>query len=112
MSRPSWAPSFEDALRAAEGAERRFGPMLRRGTLLLGLYAPERVDPQTPHAQDEIYIVVSGNGEFVRESERITFGPGDALFVAAGQAHRFENFSHDFQAWVAFYGPEGGEPES
>jgi mannose-6-phosphate isomerase-like protein (cupin superfamily) len=112
MSRPHWAPALEDAERIAKSSERHFGPMLRRGTLFLGLYAPVGVDPQTPHIQDEVYVVVAGTGEFVRESERVTFGPGDVLFVPAHQQHRFENFTHDFQAWVVFYGPDGGEPES
>jgi hypothetical protein len=31
------------------------------------------------------------------------------LFVAAGQTHRFEDFSDDFAVWVFFYGPDGGE---
>ncbi len=35
--------------------------------------------------------------------------PGSFLFVAAGQLHRFENFSEDFAVWVFFYGPDGGE---
>jgi mannose-6-phosphate isomerase-like protein (cupin superfamily) len=39
----------------------------------------------------------------------VGFAVGDALFVAAGVEHRFENFSDDLAAWVAFYGPEGGE---
>jgi hypothetical protein len=35
--------------------------------------------------------------------------PGTFLFVAAGQPHRFENFTADFAVWVFFYGPVGGE---
>jgi hypothetical protein len=35
---------------------------------------------------------------------------GSFLFVAAGQGHRFEEFSQDFVVWVLFYGPAGGEP--
>jgi hypothetical protein len=31
------------------------------------------------------------------------------VFVAAGEHHRFVNFSGDFSTWVVFYGPEGGE---
>jgi mannose-6-phosphate isomerase-like protein (cupin superfamily) len=77
--------------------------------LLLGLYAPRGTDPQSPHTQDEVYVVVAGTGEFVRGSEAVSFGPGDALFVPAGLEHRFANFSDDFSAWVVFYGPEGGE---
>lgn len=73
------------------------------------LYAPRDHDPQTPHAQDEVYVVVSGSGEFVNGEERHPFGPGDVLFVPAGRTHRFENFTGDFQTWVIFHGPQGGE---
>ncbi len=73
------------------------------------IYAPRRCDPQTPHEQDELYVVVSGSGEFVNGDERHTFGPGDVLFVPAGVPHRFEDFTGDFQTWVIFHGPEGGE---
>jgi quercetin dioxygenase-like cupin family protein len=45
----------------------------------------------------------------VSEDQRIRYVAGDALFVAAGRPHRFENFSDDFVVWVVFYGPEGGE---
>ena len=40
------------------------------------------------------------------------FGPGDCLFAAAGEVHRFEQFSDDLAVWVFFYGPEGGEIRS
>ncbi len=79
------------------------------GSMTLRWYAPRGSDPQTPHDQDEIYIVVSGTGWFVRGGERVAFGPHDALFAAAHEVHRFEDFSPDFATWVIFYGPEGGE---
>lgn len=79
------------------------------GSMELRWYAPPRPDPQVPHAQDELYIVASGSGVFSRAGEKFAFGPGDALFVAAGVEHRFEDFSDDFATWVVFYGPRGGE---
>jgi mannose-6-phosphate isomerase-like protein (cupin superfamily) len=75
----------------------------------LGMYAPRRFDPQQPHSQDELYLVVHGSGTFVHGDERTPFGPGDALFIAAGIPHRFEDFSDDFATWVVFWGPAGGE---
>lgn len=87
----------------------RFVEAFAHGTLVVELYAPERVDPQTPHARDEVYIVMRGSGEFVVDGERTRFEAGDALFVAAGMEHRFESFTPDFVTWVVFYGPEGGE---
>src|SRR5512147_2702288 len=62
-----------------------------RGQTELGLYAPRGTDPQSPHTRDEFYVVMRGHGEFVAGDERVTFQPGDALFVAAGVVHRFEN---------------------
>ena len=88
---------------------RRYAEPLRHGTMRLGLYAPRQYDPQKPHEQDELYVVMHGSGTFVHGGERTPFGPGDALFVAAGIEHRFEDFSDDFATWVVFWGPAGGE---
>ena len=87
----------------------RFVEAFRHGTLVVELYAPRDHDPQHPHDRDEAYFVISGAGEFVVNGERSRCAAGDALFVAAHVAHRFENFSADFATWVVFYGPTGGE---
>ena len=86
-----------------------YGVLLEHGTLELGYYQPEDNDPQTPHDQDEVYIIQSGSGYFVHGDSREPFESGEALFVPAGDAHRFEDFSDDFAAWVIFFGPMGGE---
>ncbi|HMC56337.1 MAG TPA: cupin domain-containing protein [Gemmatimonadaceae bacterium] len=102
-----------DLLQRLESAgKERFYAALRRGTLEVELYAPRGHDPQTPHSRDELYVVVSGQGEFIagdKLEQRFTFGPGDFLFVAAGVPHRFEKFTDDLSVWVVFYGPTGGE---
>jgi mannose-6-phosphate isomerase-like protein (cupin superfamily) len=89
----------------------RYALGMKHGSLRLLVYAPRGTDPQTPHQQDEVYIVVQGKGTFFDGKQRVSFGPNDVLFVPAGAEHRFENFSDDFVAWVVFYGPEGGEKE-
>jgi mannose-6-phosphate isomerase-like protein (cupin superfamily) len=87
----------------------RFATLLQHGTLAVEFYAPRGHDPQQPHTQDEVYIVVAGSGEFLNGDQRHRFGPGDVIFVPAGRVHRFEHFTDDFQTWVIFYGPQGGE---
>jgi hypothetical protein len=80
--------------------------------ILVGLAAALAMitdDKQHPHTRDEIYVIASGTGRFQREATEFSFGPGDVLFVAAGEEHRFVEFTDDFAAWVFFYGPEGGE---
>ena len=69
-------------------------------------YAPKGEDRQSPHDRDEFYFVISGSGTYVRAGERVRFGPGDMLFAAAGEEHRFAEFSSDFATWVLFYGPQ------
>lgn len=82
---------------------------LRHGSMRIELYKPVGEDTQTPHAQDELYIVLHGSGTFVKAGERKPFQPGDVIFVQAHAEHRFENFTHDFETWVVFWGPDGGE---
>jgi mannose-6-phosphate isomerase-like protein (cupin superfamily) len=88
---------------------KRFAVVLEHGTLSVEIYAPRETDLQTPHTRDELYVVMSGSGQFVNGEGRHRFGPGDVLFVPAGVPHRFEDFSDDLAVWVIFYGPEGGE---
>lgn len=94
-------------LSAASG--KPFTELFRHGSLTVELYAPRGRDTQQPHTRDEVYIVAQGSGVFVNGSERVPFAAGDLLFAAAGEIHRFEEFSDDFYTWVLFYGPEGGE---
>ena len=83
--------------------------LFEHGSANVEIYAPKGHDPQQPHDQDELYVIVSGTGEFLNGDERHPFKPGDLMFVPAGVVHRFENFTDDFSTWVIFYGPEGGE---
>jgi len=91
----------------AESGDEHYGVLLEHGTLQIGFYAPDKVDPQTPHDQDEVYIVHSGSGTFLLGDSEQGFEPGEVLFVPAGVEHRFSDFSDDFGAWVVFYGPKG-----
>jgi mannose-6-phosphate isomerase-like protein (cupin superfamily) len=95
-------------LDSAPGAS--FVTLFERGSMSLEIYRPRRVDTQTPHDQDELYVVISGSGSFVRDGVSQPFEPGEVLFAGAGVPHRFEDFSDDFATWVIFYGPKGGEP--
>lgn len=82
---------------------------LRHGSIKVGLYAPRERDIQGPHTQDELYIVATGSGTFVKAGQERAFIAGDVFFVEAGVEHRFETFSDDFATWVVFWGPEDGE---
>jgi len=62
--------------------------------LELGVYvlvAPEP-DRQQPHEDDEVYVVLEGNGRLEVEGERVDLREGQAVFVPAGADHRFVGY--------------------
>jgi len=102
--------SIEEAVNQLSKEEKnRFVTVMQHGSMSVEYYAPQKIDLQTPHKQDELYIIASGSGIFSRNNEKVSCKTGDALFVPAGMEHRFENFTTDFATWVIFYGPQGGE---
>lgn len=54
-------------------------------------------------------MITSGSGVLLKGSERQDFVASDVIFVEGGVSRRFEQVSHEFSAWVVFWGPPGGE---
>ena len=90
-------------------AGEHFARVLERGSLRLLLSLPVRPNQQNPHAQDELYVIMQGKGVLFHDGKRDRFGPGDAMFVAAGTEHHFEDFTDDLAVWFVFYWPLGGK---
>jgi len=81
--------------------------------LEIGVYvlvAPEP-DGQTPHAFDEVYVVLDGEGEIEVEGERRPLSQGKAVFVAAGADHRFSGYE-TLTLLVVFNGPHSASKAS
>ncbi|MEU1623955.1 cupin domain-containing protein [Streptomyces sp. NPDC020096] len=96
-----------DAERAAnDGAYLQF---LRERNMSAGLYALPAggTDPQSPHRQDEIYLVVSGRASITVGEETTHVARGSVVYVPAGTAHRFHHISEDLRVLVVFSPPEG-----
>ena len=97
-----------DAAIPGPGGERSLA-FLRRGSLEVKLSRPLPPNQQSPHTQDEIYVIVRGRGVLLHDGKRESVQAGDCIFIAAGTDHHFEDFSEDLAVWVVFYGPAGGE---
>jgi mannose-6-phosphate isomerase-like protein (cupin superfamily) len=87
-------------------SELPFIVVMKHEMMTIEYFAPQQTDVQKPHKQDEIYVIIEGQGTFYRNGERVSCKKNDVLFVPAGMEHYFENFSEDFATWVIFYGPE------
>ncbi len=110
--RGGWIGTLKGAMAHLPGPDPeddRYAELFRHGTLSVLIYAPRGSDPQTPHTQDELYVVAKGRGIAVVGNERKAVDVHDVIFVPAGVEHRFEEFTDDFAVWVFFYGQRGGE---
>ncbi len=85
-------------------ANRLYLEFLRVPALSLGLYVLPAggVDPQKPHAQDEVYYVIRGRGCIRVGTEDRSVGPGSVVFVAAGAEHRFHSIAEELTILVFF----------
>ncbi len=95
-----------DAEREAhDGAYLRF---LRERHMSAGLYALAAgdTDPQSPHGQDEIYLVVSGRASITVGEETSQVARGSVVYVPARVPHRFHHITEDLRVVVVFSPPE------
>jgi mannose-6-phosphate isomerase-like protein (cupin superfamily) len=100
---------IDDARRAIESGDKPWHVLLRHRSMKVELFAPRGTDQQSSHKQDEIYIVQTGSATLKHETREFPCRAGDVIFVRATTNHQFTNMSDDFETWVIFYGPEGGE---
>ena len=84
---------------SADYVEQLRVPALSFGTYSIPADQPDR---QSPHAEDEIYVVVSGRGSFTAGGRTVEVGPSTALFVPAGEDHRFHDVTEDLTTLVFF----------
>jgi mannose-6-phosphate isomerase-like protein (cupin superfamily) len=103
----AWSLDDVDSDRA--GAGELYREFLRAETMSAGLYVLEAggSDPQSPHAQDEVYYVVAGHARFTSGGGDRAVAPGDVLFVPAHEEHRFHSIEERLSLLVVFAPAEG-----
>jgi mannose-6-phosphate isomerase-like protein (cupin superfamily) len=82
---------------------------LSTSDLSLGTYSIPAggVDDQTPHTEDEIYVVKTGQATLITPSGTAPVGPGSVIYVPAGEEHRFADVTDDLALIVVFAPPYG-----
>jgi mannose-6-phosphate isomerase-like protein (cupin superfamily) len=77
---------------------------LRRDSMSCGLYVlePGADDPQQPHQEDEIYVVLAGRARLRMADRDQPVGPGNVLFVARTVPHRFHDVTERLSVLVFF----------
>uniref|UniRef100_A0AAU2VRE5 Cupin domain-containing protein n=1 Tax=Streptomyces sp. NBC_00008 TaxID=2903610 RepID=A0AAU2VRE5_9ACTN len=82
---------------------------LRTSDLSVGTYCIPAggLDTQSPHTEDEIYVVTAGRAKIRTPDRTADVGPGAVVFVPAGEEHRFIDVTEDLALLVVF-GPAFG----
>lgn len=95
---------FEQVWEQGVRAGRRYQEFLRVPAMSAGVYAlaADAKDPQQPHAEDELYVVISGRGTVLVGEDSRPVGPGSIVYVPAEMPHRFTGITEDLRVVVVF----------
>jgi quercetin dioxygenase-like cupin family protein len=95
---------LSDLLARLDDSGRPYEEFVRSHDLSVGIYRLEAgaTDGQSPHTEDEVYYVVSGQARLQVAGETRSVGPGSTIFVAADVEHRFVDITEDLVVLVVF----------
>jgi mannose-6-phosphate isomerase-like protein (cupin superfamily) len=98
-------------LRASAVVTDSYAEWVRSQRLSAGVYRLPAggADGQTPHTEDEVYVVTRGAAALDVEGVVTPVGRGSMAFVPALAEHRFVDISEDFETVVVFAPPEVDE---
>jgi mannose-6-phosphate isomerase-like protein (cupin superfamily) len=97
------------AFTAPGSAPNHYVEQLRVADLSVGTYSIPAggVDDQSPHDEDEIYVVWRGRARLETADGSAAVAPGSVVYVPAGEAHRFTDVQEDLALLVLFAPPYG-----
>jgi mannose-6-phosphate isomerase-like protein (cupin superfamily) len=98
----AWELADLEATRA--GSDRLYHEFLSVPDLSGGLYVLDAgaTDPQSPHTEDELYVVMSGRARIFVGGEIRPVTAGSVVFVAANVEHRFIDIEERLVILVVF----------
>jgi mannose-6-phosphate isomerase-like protein (cupin superfamily) len=84
---------------------RPYHQFLDEPSMSMGVYvlASGAIDNQTPHNEDEVYIILEGRGLFQAGDDELPFESGNILFVRAGVRHQFRDITENLKTLVIFF---------
>lgn len=95
---------IDDLITRQQTEERSYLEFIRQTSMSVGIYRLNAgdVDRQKPHAQDEMYYIVQGQGVINVAGEDRAVKPGSIVFVPARVEHFFHFITEDLITLVFF----------
>ena len=107
------AHELADLLEARSASGRAYLEFGRSADLSAGLYVLPTggIDPQQPHSEDEVYVVLAGRATIHVGGVERPVQAGSVVFVAAGVEHRFHSIEEELAVVVVFAPAEGSRAD-
>ena len=104
MARTARVWSVEELRDSHAVSGRQYHEVLRTEALSAGIYVLEAGadDRQVPHREDEVYLVLAGQGAFVSDETRAEVSQGSLVYVPKAIQHRFVDITADLVLLVVF----------
>ena len=101
---PQKSFELDTLLQQLKGDPIEYLQFLKVPKLSCGVYqiAKGELDPQQPHDEDEIYLVLGGVADFEDANGKQRIKTGTILYVAAGDGHKFVDIQEDLSLLVFF----------
>jgi mannose-6-phosphate isomerase-like protein (cupin superfamily) len=98
------AHDLSDLITQLDRSGKLYREFLRAPTMSAGIYRLRAgsIDPQSPHTEDEVYYVISGQGSIQVGAEDRSVAAGSIVFVPAAIEHRFHSIAADLLVLVFF----------
>lgn len=96
---------------AADVAAAPYAEWVRSWALSSGVYrlAAGAVDAQSPHREDEVYVVTAGAADLEVDGVRSPVRAGTLAYVPRHVPHRFVDITEDLEVAAAFAPPESSD---
>jgi mannose-6-phosphate isomerase-like protein (cupin superfamily) len=87
-----------------DAAGQRYLEFLRVPAMSAGVYtlAVGAADPQLPHHEDELYVVMAGRAQLRVGADDFPVAAGSVCYVPGEEAHRFHSITEELRVLVLF----------
>ena len=95
---------FPQLVEEQQASGKLYLEFLRVPAMSMGIYKlpADGTDPQSPHTEDEVYVVLNGRGQISVDGEDRLVEKGSIVFVAKQIEHHFHSIEDDLQILVFF----------
>jgi mannose-6-phosphate isomerase-like protein (cupin superfamily) len=105
VSNETWQTfDLKEIRQSLEQGKVSYKEFLRVPSLSCGLYhlPAGAQDMQSPHDEDEVYLVLAGRAQMKTNDELIDVTPGTVLYIKATETHSFFEIAEDMTLMVFF----------